>query len=143
MKKRLPMRSLKKKAWKLFSEYIRRKEADPDGNVICVACGRRAHWKTLQASHLVPGRRLGILFDERGVWPCCMGCNVFKNGNYREYDAFLDERFGQEYRINLVEELRRLSKQPIKWSRDEFEVIICKYHGLLDKLNERNGPDYQ
>lgn len=136
MAKKLSISRLKKKAWDLFSQYVRRERADYDGNVSCVACGARKHWKQMQASHLVAGRRLGILFDKRGVFPCCVGCNVFKGGNYREYDAFMDEQFGRTYRIELVEELRRLSKQPTKWTRDQFQEVIETYQHLLDGMGK-------
>lgn len=137
MRKKLTISRLRKKAWTIFSIYIRRKDADYLGIVSCVTCGLRAHWKTLHASHLVPGRKLGILFDERGVFPCCYGCNVCKNGNYREYDAFIDREFGQEYRIKLIEELRQLSKQSTKWARTEYENIINLYTDKLTMLDTK------
>ena len=127
---------LKKKTWKIFSEYIRRKYADSDGFVECVCCGVKKHWKLIQASHIVPGRRLGILFEESGVFPCCIGCNVFKNGNYREFDAFIDRKFGVEYRIALIDDLRTKAKQPTKWSRDDFTAVFERFKGLLEGLEK-------
>ena len=138
-KKLVSISKLKAKAWKVFSEWIRRKDADLDGNVVCVCCGKRGFWRSFQASHLVPGRKLGILFDERGVYPCCVGCNIFKHGNYREFDAFIDEKFGELYRINLVEDLRRKSKQPTKWSRDQFEEVIECYKNKIMTLKTLEG----
>lgn len=135
-KKLKSLSSLKKKANDLLSEYVRRKGADPDGFNECVCCGVKKHWKKLQAAHLVPGRRLGILFDIRGIYPNCYGCNIMKKGNYREYDAYLDNKFGREYRINLVEELRQNSKKPTKWTREQYQEMIETIKTKLLGLNE-------
>lgn len=134
-KKLRSISSLKKKAWGVFSEYIRRSAADSNGNVICVCCKRVSHWKLLHASHLVPGRRLGILFDERGVFPSCYQCNVCDHGNLREFDVYMVDRFGKKYTDDLIAELRRNSKQPTKWTRDEYEAIYTRYKGLLEGLD--------
>ena len=134
MKKR-SLKSLKKQAWKLCSEFIRRRSA-VCGLCACVCCGQVKPWKQLHASHLVPGRRLGILFDERGIFPCCYGCNVMKSGNYREYDAYIDKVFGREYRLNIVEELRRNSKKAVKFTSTDYENIIEDYKEKLRSLND-------
>ena len=134
MKRKRSLSSLKKQAWKLCSEYIRRHSADPHGYNVCVCCGVKKHWKELHASHLVPGRRLGILFDERGIFPCCYSCNVMKSGNYREFDAYIDKILGVEYRLKLVEELRRNSKRPTKFNSGTFEVLIEGYKHKLKQL---------
>ena len=134
---------LKRKAWKLCSEYIRRRATDLDGNTECVACGKVKHWKKFQAGHLVQGRHLGILFDERGIWPCCYGCNIGKHGNYREYDAFIDNKFGRGYRLALIDDLRRLSKEPTKWTREQYYEPIEIYKGKLLQLQGLNAEKEQ
>ena len=42
---------LKKKLDVLFSQYIRRKNADHLGRVKCFTCGVEKHWKEQQAGH--------------------------------------------------------------------------------------------
>jgi len=129
--KKRSVSSLKKQAWDLCSEYIRRKYANPDGLVACVCCGKFKHWKKRQAGHLVPGRKIGILFDERGIFPCCYGCNIMKGGNIQEYNAFIDKEFGREYRLDLVDDLRRKSKEPVKWESTDYENKIIEYQEKL------------
>lgn len=39
---------------RIFSEYIRRRDADKDGFVRCISCGRRIRWEDADCGHLVP-----------------------------------------------------------------------------------------
>lgn len=128
--------SYKKKAWSLCSQYIRRKSADPDGFVACVCCGLRKHWKEQHASHLVPSRRLGILFDERGIKVCCYGCNVKEHGNIHAYIEYMNGEYGRKYTDSLIEELRRNAKKAIKFTSTDYEQIITKYQALLDGMGK-------
>lgn len=134
MRKPLTLSKLKKKAWGLCSEFIRRKYADVDGNGVCVCCGIKKHWKNLQAGHLVPSRRLGILFDERGIFPCCYGCNIMKGGNIHEYINFMQESFGRDYTDNLIQDLRTNARKTIKYSRSDYGDLIKLYEDKLLRL---------
>lgn len=63
----------KKKLDKLYSEYIRRKDADKEGFNFCYTCGARHHWKKLQNGHYV--RRsagLSVYFLEENCRPQCL-----------------------------------------------------------------------
>ena len=119
---------LKKKLWQLFSIYIRTRNLDEKGRTTCVTCGTKKHWKEMQAGHFVPGRTNGILFDERGIHAQCKGCNIFKAGNLIEYYPFMLKNYGQ----SIVDDLRRLSKTPVKiteeWYTEEIERLkkLCK-----------------
>jgi hypothetical protein len=70
--KKKSIKTLKKKAWKAFSEYIRRKYSGSGGLVKCVTCNKIDHWKSMHAGHYVDGRNNTVLFDERLVWPQCL-----------------------------------------------------------------------
>ncbi len=61
--------------------------------------------------------------DERNVHPQCISCNLYKSGNLIEYSIFMKEKYGWE----VVDELRALSKQIWKPTRDDLEAIINKY----------------
>lgn len=104
---------LKKVAWKLCSEYNRRKDANADGYTSCVTCGKVAHYKSLQAGHFVPSRCNSILFDDRGIHAQCLTNDSslkLSTGKYRniseikigdELMSFNEKTFVQEY--SLVE----------------------------------------
>ena len=78
--------SLKKKlhgiAWRLMSEWVRRKDANPDGFNECYTCDTPLHYKQLQAGHFKHGR---LDFDERNLKPQCAQCNKYYSGRLDVY----------------------------------------------------------
>ena len=81
----------------------------------------------MQSGHLIDGRTVSILLDERGIKPQCVGCNMFKSGNKQEFiPKFIDEH-GRE----LYDELLALSKQTKNVSIEEYEEIIKGYKKRL------------
>jgi len=119
--------SVKKRAWKVFSEMIRRTRADDDGMAYCVTCkqefpdkAKKVHWKELQAGHFIDGKGNAILFDELGVHPQCYSCNCMKSGNKIEYFRFMQEKYGDE----VIDYLRRKKHQTKKFTIDELENLM-------------------
>ena len=55
-----------------------------------------------------------------------MKCNYFLSGNLLEYHEFMLKTYGQE----KINELKRLSKQVWKPTREELEQLIAKYKGV-------------
>ena len=86
MKRRKPrqasLSSLKKKAWRLLSQIIRRSSATSLGYVRCYTCGAVDYWKSMDAGHAIPGRTGTVLFDEDIIRIQCKVCNIWKRGNY-------------------------------------------------------------
>jgi len=127
---------LKDKAWKLFSEYIRRRDANPlTGQTSCVTCGKRAHWKELQAGHFIAGRRLSILFDFRNCHAQCYGCNVGQCGQYVDYFIYMEDRYGRK----IINELRRLKHESRKYSIGDYEELIQELQEKLDSLDNMSA----
>ena len=131
------LKPLKKKAWKLCSEYIRRKYADSSGMARCISCGKLAHWKELQAGHLIAGRTNAILFEERGIRPQCGACN-YQEGNTVGFMIGLEKELGKEEAQKLRDELYALRKTTVKYSSSDYEAIALKYQRLCLEL-----PDSQ
>ena len=121
-----PLGTIKRKAWKAFSLWIRNR-GSVSGLNYCVTCGEQKPIKELQAGHLVDGRGNGVLFDERGVYPQCLACNVFKHGNKIAYMQFLERGMGIEGAIKLRDELQTLSKTVKKMTYSDYETIYLKY----------------
>ena len=121
---------LKLKAWNLFSQWIRLRDADKDGYVSCVTCGKRSHWKGegMQAGHFISGRTLSLLFDPRNCHNQCYGCNVGQNGSYVEYFLYMEKRYGRE----VIDELRQLKGETRKYG-------IGDYQDLIDELTKKLG----
>lgn len=132
-KKKASKRPLKAKAWRLFSEYIRRKYSDENGNCECVTCGKIDHWSELQAGHSVSGRTNSVLFVEDIVHPQCVRCNIFMGGNYERYTLFMIDMYGRA----KYEELLDLKNVSVKISVTDLEEICVKYKSLIDQLKAR------
>jgi hypothetical protein len=131
MKRKPTLRGLKAKCWRLFSEYIRRKDADEGGTERCYTCGELAHWKELQAGHAIGGRHNAVLLDEEICRPQCVRCNVFLRGNYPVFTSRLIRERGLEWFEKKLEDSRRL----VKWTRSDMEDLIALYKQKLEGLS--------
>lgn len=133
-KKKTTYAKLKAKAWRVFSKYIKMRDADlmKDGFVACCTCGQKLHWadKKMQAGHFLDGRTNSILFEEKCVHPQCSGCNIFKHGNKVEYYEFMLQKYGK----TTINSLRKLKMQTIKFTEDDLKEIISKYEEKVKGL---------
>jgi hypothetical protein len=110
---------LKRKAWKVWSEYIRRKYADKEGMVLCYTCGVKKHWSEMHAGHFHHDR---LDFDERNIHPQCPQCNTFKHGNLAIYGTRLAEELGKAGMKKLL-----LDANTKIYTEKELKEIIIKY----------------
>ena len=107
---------------KLFSEYIRRSKP-----AVCVTCGTHEEWKKLQNGHYYSRARLPTRWDVDNCWPQCVGCNVFRNGNYTEYALFMLRTHGE----SKLRELHDLSISGKKITTTVIKEMIEEYHAKL------------
>ena len=128
-KKKVSISKLKEKAWKLFSEWIRRKDAIYGEN-FCITCGVWKSYKELQAGHWIPGRHPSVLFDERHCHPQCYHCNVGLKGNPLAYYHYMEKNYTKRVR----DELERLDKVNKQFKPYELESIIDIYTRKLKEL---------
>lgn len=132
------IRTLKNKLWALFSQYIRRRHADDNGNAACVTCGDVKHWKYQQAGHYVAKQKgLAVYFEERNVHVQCLACNVFKDGNPDQYALFMIKTYGP----TILEELDSQRKQIRQIKRAEYMDLIADYQERLKKLEKLPESD--
>lgn len=113
-----------KKAWKLFSEQIRKKNADFAGYVACVTCGKSYIWNSglIHAGHWVHDK---LDFDERNVHPQCRNCNYkFNKNTNTAYAVYMAQKYG-------AEEMEQIRKLAIKKGND-YTIIELKE--LLEQL---------
>jgi len=111
----------------VFSQYIRQKYADSFGMSRCYTCLKQAHWKDLQNGHYISRGHMNTRWDEENCRPQCVGCNVFKNGNYTEYAHRLLQEIGEDG-LNALMEKKKLIRQ---WTVKELEEKIAYYKNLV------------
>ena len=122
--KHISLKSLRKKARKLFSEYIRRSEKG-----ICFTCGRHHKWQETDCGHYIHKDCLD--FDEIGNHCQCTFCNRFKHGQLGIYAERLIAEYGEE----AIVELRQRANKIKKFSQMELEELIISYKQKLQELS--------
>lgn len=134
-KKKPTLKAIKRKADQIFSEYIRQLHADKSGRTICVTCGDIKPWKEHQCGHYFPRNRLGTRFHDDNSHPQCVGCNIFRKGNYTSYAAYMYNRYGKD----KMEYMESLSRKTLKLSVSDYQTMIAGWRQLIDRgLNETN-----
>lgn len=119
-------KDLKKKLWKVFSEYIRQRDKG-----ICISCGKKDDWKNTDAGHYIPKTAgLSIYFDERNVNCQCTYCNRFMHGNLSRYAIALRRKYGE----NILEELDEMRVKTRKIDVVEYTNLIAYYKEKIKEL---------
>lgn len=123
-KSKAPISKLKAKLWKVFSEYVRKRDKG-----VCFTCGRRCDGKGYHAGHFIPKSAggIGLYFHPENVRGQCYNCNINLGGNQYEYSL----RLGQD----KVTQLYAIKNgQPQKWDQARYEWEIEWYKNLLAEL---------
>lgn len=113
---------LHKEAWRVFSLYIRTKNANSANLLGCYTCGKILLWREAQAGHLHHNK---LDFDERNIHAQCGGCNKYLHGNLAKYATKLVKELGVEGMQKL-----ELDSNTVKYSKEDLEQIIDKYQKL-------------
>jgi hypothetical protein len=118
-----PTRStLVKKLDSIFSIYIRQRYAVNE-IAECYTCGKKDHWKKLQAGHFASRRHYSTRWDENNVQVQCYGCNIANQGMQFEFGKKLCLQFDN----NFADELMIKSKQIRKFTDVELQEKIDYY----------------
>jgi len=122
---------LKAIAWKLFSEIVRRSEADEKGHCKCVVCGWYGPWPMFHAGHVLKGRAKGILFDRRCCHAECAVCNKTEL-RHDEYLLWAVEKYGKA----AIDEMILAKWNGGSWTQAELLELIDGFRAELDELRE-------
>lgn len=132
--KKKTVSSVKKKAWDAFSVYIRLRDCFGTTGCtsfgLCITCGKRNHFKLLQAGHFLPGRHNANLFSERGTHAQCYNCNINLKGNTLEYRRKIIEMYGVRY----DEVIEKRDNEIVKYSIAQLEGMIADYKQRAKQL---------
>lgn len=115
---------------KVFSQWIRQKDADHRGYVECWTCGKVLPWSRVDAGHFQSRAKFSTRWDEMNVKPQCKGCNGFRSGEQFKFARKLDAVYGE----GTAEEIERISNQTRKFSVEELEALVDVYNRRLRKL---------
>ena len=115
---------------RIFSEFIRQRDADANGYVRCYCCGKILHWKESQNMHFIPRQHMGTRFDEINCHSGCIRCNFYNNGNIEEYAIHLKKDYGDD----IIERLTLKKQAGRKFSEFEYKVLAKYYRDRLKEL---------
>ena len=125
MPKKPTRKTLITKLDKVFSEYIRRRYAKND-IATCVTCGKKDHWKKLQAGHFMSRKHYATRWDEDNVEVQCSACNVFRYGEQYLFAKYL----GTEKADMLLNK----SRETVKFPNWEIQEMIDLYKTKISLL---------
>lgn len=134
-RKLLPIASIEKKLDRVFSEYIRLRDADEGGTTQCVTCGAYKFWRDIDAGHFIKRQHRSTRWDERNVHPQCTRCNHFMGGRQDDMSLYILRLYGKETLLELMQ----LKYQTRKFVRTELEDLIKHFQEKLEALNERRN----
>ena len=118
--KPISISKLKKKAWVIFSKWIRNRD-----DYTCFTCGKHDENRGafMHAGHFISRHYNATFFDLMNVNAQCYFCNIRKKGNAGEYAYSLIQKYGQ----GAFEELIKRGRTIKQWKVSELEEIMTKY----------------
>jgi len=131
--KPVSVKSLIKKFDRIFSEYIRLRDADSNGYIRCISCGKLIHWKEADAGHYVNRKHMSLRFDEKNVNAQCRACNRFDEGNMMGYNRGLIKKYGSDVIQYFEMKKGNISKMGVF----EYQILIAEYQNKVKKLKEK------
>ena len=108
---------------KVFSEYIRRRDADEYGRVKCCTCPAVAHWAEMDCGHFVSRGNMSTRYDEMNCHAQCKTCNQVNGGEWGTHMKYIADR----YDYGVPGDLIRQGHQVKHWTRSELHEMIKLY----------------
>ena len=119
-----------KKLWKVFSEYIRLRDADENGICTCFTCGLKRHWKQMDCGHGIGRQHKATKFNEKNNHAQCKRCNGFEGGMREVYKQRMDEKYGE----GTWDRMELVSKQTVKYSQHDYDAYERLYKIEVKRL---------
>tara|TARA_R110002050_G_scaffold202777_2_gene337979 strand:+ start:666 stop:1076 length:411 start_codon:yes stop_codon:yes gene_type:complete len=126
---------LKKELDKWFSLYIRLRDCDDNGMVICFTSGRKYHYKNIHAGHFISRKQLATRWSILNVQPQSAADNLFGQGEQYQFGINLDSKYGE----GTAEQLSLEARQTIKMSRVDYEEKITYYKSVVNKIKQEKN----
>lgn len=126
---------LKGKLDKVFSLYIRLRDAMPGGYFRCISCGQIKPFEQADCGHFVNRQHMSTRFDEMNCNAQCRKCNRFMEGNIQDYRKGLIRKYGEKAVILLEAKKHRTRK----YTDFEYNELIKYYSALVEKLKKEKG----
>ena len=120
---------------KVFSKYIRLRDAMPGGLFRCISCGKIKPIEQADCGHFHSRTHMSTRFDEDNCHAECRYCNRFSADHLIGYRENLIRKIGEQ-RYLLLEVKAHETR---KWSHFELEQLTKYYKSLVVKLQKEKG----
>ena len=120
---------------KVFSKYIRLRDAMPSGLFRCISCGKIKPIEQADCGHFHSRTHMSTRFDEDNCHAECRYCNRFSADHLIGYRENLIKKIGEQ-RFLLLEVKAHETR---KWSHFELEQLTKYYKSLVKKLQKEKG----
>lgn len=121
----------KKEANRLFSLYIRQRDANKQGIVKCCTCNKKAPWRYVDCGHFMSRVHEATLYHPKNASGQCKLCNGIQSGRQYEHSIHLNKKWGP----GTSEKIRIKSKIACKRSWIDYYIIAQEYLELLKEYN--------
>lgn len=132
MPKKTSRKTLINKLDRIFSEYIRKRDADKKGYVTCITSGKKYHYSEVDAGHFISRKEMSTRWHEDNVFAQSRYDNRYRYGKQYEYSLALEKK-----QQGLPKHLYNLSKQTVKYSIIDLQEMVEKFKTKLEKENKR------
>lgn len=140
MLRRTPLRKKRKgtskhKAWDAFSKFVRQRDADHNGLVVCISCGSVYPWQYVDAGHFVAASvSLALRFNEKNVNGQCKPCNQWDHKSIHGYTLGMIKKYGPE----ILEELNTIRRegQGFRISEPDYRDLLEKYDRMAGEISK-------
>lgn len=133
--RRKSVKSLKTSLDRVFSVFIRLRDADSEGFVRCITSGKRMWWRDSQCGHFLSRRYNATRFHEMNSHAQSPYDNCYLAGNQYIYGLKIAEKYGEHVPTMLVELSKTDFKFSIEWLSDKIE----HYTREVQKLKLEKG----
>lgn len=119
---------------KVFSEWIRLRDAEPfTGIVKCFITGQKVHWKESDAAHYVQRQYMGTRYDPINVHAATVGSNRFDANHHDDYDKAME----RTYTLTQLTGLHRMATSLMKYTRVDIQELVAEYKEKVKELRKQ------
>lgn len=133
-KKPIP-NGIRERCMKTFQQLRRLEEANDEGYVTCISCGRRLLWSEAQGGHYVSRSCRATEIEKDNIWPQCPKCNGLLNGNVVMYRMHLVRRIGED-------RVRRIENMAAAYNGDEDAMESLSDRDKIEVVRKKSKQYY-
>lgn len=126
---------LRRKLDDVFSQYIRLRDAMPNGTFRCISCGQIKPLEQADCGHYFSRTHMATRYSEYNCHAECRHCNRFLADHLDGYRRNLIQKIGQQ-RFDMLEWQHH---QTYQYSDFELQELIKHYQVKVKELRQEKG----